>query len=58
MDVTFRPLSITNGFMMAEIVQERLVYSSTHLTLDTYSHIVPGMQQVAAEKFDDIFASD
>lgn len=37
-----------------KIVQERLGHSSIQTTLDTYSHIAPGLQQAAANKFDDI----
>lgn len=33
-------------------VQEALVHSSIVLTLDTYSHIMPGMQKEAASKLD------
>jgi len=32
-----------------KIVQEMLGHSSIHITLDTYSHTVPGMQKAAAE---------
>jgi integrase len=35
-----------------KIVQERLGHSSVTITLDTYSHIVPGLQEAAAESFD------
>ena len=34
------------------IVQERLGHSSVTITLDTYSHITPGLQEAAAESFD------
>ena len=37
-----------------KIVQERLGHGSIQITLDTYSHVVPSMQQAAAEKFDEI----
>ncbi len=37
-----------------KIVQERLGHSSIQITLDTYSHVAPGMQQLAAETFDSI----
>lgn len=37
-----------------KIVQERLGHSSISMTLDTYSHVAPGLQQAAAERFDDI----
>jgi len=37
-----------------KIVQERLGHSTISTTLDTYSHIAPGLQQAAARGFDDI----
>ncbi|MFC1945578.1 tyrosine-type recombinase/integrase [Chloroflexota bacterium] len=37
-----------------KIVQERLGHSSIQITLDTYSHVAPGLQEAAAEKFDEI----
>jgi len=36
-----------------KIVQERLGHSSISTTLDIYSHVVPGLQQAAAQRFDD-----
>ena len=38
-----------------KIVQEMLGHASIMLTLDTYSHILPDMQQEAADKMDKIF---
>lgn len=35
-----------------KIVQERLGHASISMTLDTYSHVAPGLQQAAAEGFD------
>jgi integrase len=35
------------------IVQERLGHSTIAITLDTYSHISPGLQEAAARRFDD-----
>jgi integrase len=35
-----------------KIVQERLGHTSIQITLDTYSHVAPGLQQAAAESFD------
>ena len=35
-----------------KIVQERLGHSSITITLDTYRHIAPGLQEAAAESFD------
>ena len=40
-----------------KIVQERLGHGSIQITLDTYSHVAPGLQQAAANKFDDIVLS-
>lgn len=37
-----------------KIVQERLGHSSISITLDTYSHVSPGLQRAAAETFDSI----
>ena len=36
-----------------KIVQERLGHSSIQITLDTYSHVAPGLQEAAAKKFDE-----
>jgi integrase len=33
-----------------KVVQERLGHSSIQITLDTYSHVMPGMQAEAAAK--------
>ncbi len=35
------------------IVQERLGHSTIAITLDTYSHVSPGLQEAAARRFDD-----
>ncbi len=35
-----------------KIVQERLGHSSISMTLDTYSHVAPGLQEAATAKFD------
>jgi len=36
-----------------KIVQERLGHSSISITLDTYSHVAPGLQEAAAKRFDE-----
>jgi len=41
-----------------KIVQERLGHSSIQLTLDTYSHVAPGLQQAAAKRFDEVMFAD
>jgi integrase len=35
-----------------KIVSERLGHSTVGITLDTYSHVLPGMQEEAARKLD------
>jgi len=35
-----------------KVVSERLGYSKIGITLDTYSHVMPGMQEEAAQKID------
>ena len=35
-----------------KIVQERLGHGSMAVTLDTYSHVVSGLQEVAAQRFE------
>jgi len=37
-----------------KIVQERLGHAGIAITLDLYSHVAPGLQQAAANKFDDM----
>lgn len=39
-----------------KIVQERLGHSSIQITLDTYSHVAPGLQEAAAKRFDEALA--
>ena len=39
-----------------KIVSERLGHASIGITLDTYSHVLPVMQEEAARAFDDLFA--
>jgi integrase len=38
-----------------KIVQERLGHSTIAITLDTYSHVSPGLQEAAAQRFDEAF---
>lgn len=40
-----------------KIVQERLGHASIGITLDTYSHVAPGLQEAAAASFDDLVTS-
>jgi integrase len=40
-----------------KIVQEMLGHSTISLTLDTYSHVIPGLQEEAAAKMEALLAS-
>lgn len=39
-----------------KVVQERLGHSDAAMTLNVYSHTIPGMQKEAAQKMDEITA--
>ena len=59
-DIRFHDLRHTHASLLLQagvnpkVVQERLGHSSVTLTLSTYSHVLPGIQEAAAEKFDDL----
>ena len=36
------------------VVQSALGHSSITLTIDTYSHVMPGLEEAAARRIDDI----
>ena len=40
-----------------KVVSERLGHSTTTLTMDTYSHVLPGMQERAADKLQAVIGS-
>ena len=40
-----------------KVVQERLGHASIQITLDTYSHVTPGLQEAAAQRFDQCLKS-
>ena len=40
-----------------KVVSERLGHSSISVTADVYAHIIPGMQENAAQRFDDAFTT-
>jgi len=40
-----------------KIVSERPGHATVAFTLDTYSHVIRGLQEVAARAFDDILLS-
>ena len=48
---THATLMLTQG-IHPKIVQERLGHASIMMTLDVYSHVVPGLQEAAALRFD------
>ena len=41
-----------------KVVSERLGHANIGITLDIYSHVLPGLQEAAAEKFDRLFERD
>ena len=41
-----------------KVVQELLGHSSISMTLDTYSHMLPSMQQEAMDKLNGLFDHD
>ena len=45
------------GGVHPKIVSERLVHANIGITLDTYSHVVPGLQESAALRFDTLLES-
>ncbi|MEW8959688.1 MAG: site-specific integrase [Moorella sp. (in: firmicutes)] len=51
---THATLLLTQG-VHPKVVQERLGHGSINITLDTYSHVLPSLQEEAAKKLDRIF---
>jgi integrase len=41
-----------------KIVQERLGHSSIAVTIDTYSHLVPSLQEMAAQRIETIIGEE
>lgn len=60
----FHDLRHTNASLLlksnvhVKVVSERLGHSDIRLTLNTYSHILAGMQDTAADAFDNLFSAD
>ncbi len=58
--VRFHDLRHTHATWLLEkgvhpkVVAERLGHSSIRITLDTYSHVIQGMQKIAVNKLDEI----
>ena len=44
------------GGVNVKAVSERLGHADVALTLNVYSHVLPGMQEKAARKIDDLLA--
>lgn len=61
--IRFHDLRHTHATMMllagvhAKIVSERLGHSSIKITLDTYSHVLPNMQEQAIHQFENLLGS-
>lgn len=62
--VRFHDLRHTHATLLLQkevhpkVVAERLGHSNINITLDTYSHVIPGMQREAARKIDEALFSD
>jgi integrase len=60
-DIRFHDLRHTAATILLEknvhpkVVQERLGHSRINMTMDTYSHVLPSMQQEATDKLNDVF---
>ena len=58
-NLRFHDLRHTHATLMLQqgihpkIVSERLGHSSVSMTLDTYSHVLPGLQEAAAMRFEE-----
>jgi integrase len=63
-DIRIHDLRHTHATLMLaagihpKVVSERLGHANIGITLDIYSHVLPGLQEAAAEKFDRIFEVD
>ena len=42
---------LKHGTRHIKIVSERLGHANVKITLETYAHVIPGMQEEATEKF-------
>ena len=52
-----RPLLIKVG-VPVKVVSERLGHANPAFTIDTYQHVLPGMQAEAARIFEELIAPD
>jgi integrase len=51
----FHATALLTAGVHPKVVQERLGHSQISLTLDTYSHVIPSMQEEAIDKFTELF---
>ena len=51
-------LTALSSWQLLNRTSERLGLASIGITLDTYSHVLPGLQEAAAEKFEMMFEAD
>ena len=49
---------LLQGGVHPKVVSERLGHSSVAITLDIYSHVLPGLQEAAADSFDRILGGE
>jgi integrase len=54
---THATLMLKSGVHL-KIVSERLGHATVAFTLDTYTHVVPGLQEAAAKRFDKLFNAE
>jgi integrase len=55
---THATLLIGEGGVNVKVVQERLGHHSHSFTADTYQHVIPGMDEAAADRFDSLVFGD
>jgi integrase len=59
-DIRFHDLRHTHATLLlskgvnVKVISERLGHSNIKVTLDTYSHVLPSMQEEVAHKLDEI----
>jgi integrase len=51
-------LAALSSWQLLNRTSDRLGHASIGITLDTYSHVLPGLQEAAAEKFEMMFETD
>ena len=51
---TLRVTGFGEGGVNVKVVQERLGHHSHSFTADTYQHVIPGMDEAAASRFDEL----